>query len=177
MKNRIIILLKLVLTFISFIWLVEFLRSIFFVFFERYSWVLFMKRKRGTFVHPFSSIRNAHNVSLGYKSRINYNCTIWAGEIQKIIFGDNLLMGPNVSIHAVNHGTARNSLLNSQKRNGKGNVVIGNDCWIGANCTILPGSVIPDGCIIASNSVVNKKLDKPFAIYAGSPVKFIRYRQ
>ena len=46
-------------------------------------------------------------------------------------------------------------------------------CWIGANSTILPGSVIEKGCVIAAGSVV-KGLLKPNRLYAGVPAKEIR---
>ena len=46
-------------------------------------------------------------------------------------------------------------------------------CWTGANSTILPGSVIEKGCVIAAGSVV-KGLLKPNRLYAGVPAKEIR---
>ena len=46
-------------------------------------------------------------------------------------------------------------------------------CWIGANSTILPGSVIEKGCVIAAGSFV-KGLLKPNRLYAGVPAKEIR---
>ena len=46
-------------------------------------------------------------------------------------------------------------------------------CWIGANSTILPGTVIEKGCVIAAGSVV-KGLLKSNRLYAGMPAKEIR---
>jgi acetyltransferase-like isoleucine patch superfamily enzyme len=57
----------------------------------------------------------------------------------------------------------------------KGNVIIGNDVWIGNNAIILSGVTIGNGAIIGAGSVITK--DVPcYAIYAGNPAKFIRYR-
>ena len=57
----------------------------------------------------------------------------------------------------------------------KGNVIIGNDVWIGYNVIILSGVTIGNGAIIGAGSVVIN--DVPcYAIYAGNPAKFIRYR-
>lgn len=53
--------------------------------------------------------------------------------------------------------------------------VIGNDVWVGGNVTILRGVTIGNGAIIGANSLVNKDVP-PFAIYAGSPAKLIRFR-
>lgn len=57
-------------------------------------------------------------------------------------------------------------------------VVIGKHCMVGANSVILPGVEIPDGTVIGAMSLVleDAKL-KPWSIYAGSPVRWLRYRQ
>lgn len=57
----------------------------------------------------------------------------------------------------------------------KGNTVMGNDVWIGRNCTIMPGIKIGDGAIIAANSVVIKDVE-PYTIVGGNPAKFIKKR-
>lgn len=54
-------------------------------------------------------------------------------------------------------------------------VVIGNDVWIGAYVSILPGVNIGDGAVIAAGAVVTKDV-KPYAIVGGVPAKVIRYR-
>lgn len=57
----------------------------------------------------------------------------------------------------------------------KGDVVIGNDVWIGLGATILSGVSIGDGAVIAAKSVVVKDVP-PYAIVAGNPAKVIKYR-
>ena len=52
-------------------------------------------------------------------------------------------------------------------------IVAHDGCWIGANSTILPGTVIEKGCVIAAGSVV-KGLLKSNRLYAGVPAKEIR---
>lgn len=54
-------------------------------------------------------------------------------------------------------------------------VIIGNDVWIGAYVSILPGVHIGDGAIIAAGAVVTKDVE-PYAIVGGVPAKIIRYR-
>ncbi|HHJ4523847.1 TPA: hypothetical protein ACQJL1_003852 [Citrobacter freundii] len=53
-------------------------------------------------------------------------------------------------------------------------VTIGNKVWISEGVTINKGSIVPDGSIIGSRSVVIGKLRRPNSIYAGVPVKLIR---
>jgi acetyltransferase-like isoleucine patch superfamily enzyme len=57
----------------------------------------------------------------------------------------------------------------------KRGVTIGNDVWIGANCTIMDGVQIADGAVIANNSHVVKNVN-PYEIVGGNPAKHIKYR-
>jgi acetyltransferase-like isoleucine patch superfamily enzyme len=57
----------------------------------------------------------------------------------------------------------------------KGDVVIGNDVWIGFGTTILSGVTFGDGAAIGACSVVTRGVP-PYAIVAGNPAQVIRYR-
>lgn len=57
----------------------------------------------------------------------------------------------------------------------KGNVIIGNDVWVGEGSTIFSGVRIGDGAVIAGNSVVVKDVE-PYSVYGGAPAQFIKYR-
>ncbi|WP_037940276.1 CatB-related O-acetyltransferase [Sulfurospirillum arcachonense] len=57
----------------------------------------------------------------------------------------------------------------------KGNVIIGNDVWIGDGALILSGVTIGDGAVIAARAVVTKDV-KPYSIVGGNPAKHIKYR-
>jgi acetyltransferase-like isoleucine patch superfamily enzyme len=50
----------------------------------------------------------------------------------------------------------------------RGPIVIGDDVWIGANCSILDGVTIGRGAVVAANSVVNSNVDE-YAIVGGTP--------
>lgn len=54
-------------------------------------------------------------------------------------------------------------------------VVIGNDVWIGLGVTILPGTVIGHGCIIAAGSIVRGTVPS-YSLYGGNPGRVIRLR-
>ena len=57
----------------------------------------------------------------------------------------------------------------------KGDIVIGNDVWIGYETVILSGVTIGDGAIIGSRAVVTKDVP-PYTIVGGVPAKTIRKR-
>jgi acetyltransferase-like isoleucine patch superfamily enzyme len=57
----------------------------------------------------------------------------------------------------------------------KGDIIIGNDVWIGEDCIINSNVTIGDGAVIGSRSIVTKDIE-PYSVVAGSPAKFIRKR-
>ena len=57
----------------------------------------------------------------------------------------------------------------------KGDVIIGNDVWIGAETIILSGVRIGDGAVIGTRSVVTRDIP-PYAIAAGTPARVIKMR-
>lgn len=63
----------------------------------------------------------------------------------------------------------------SHDLNTNGNVIIGNDVWIGDNVTIMSGVKVGDGAIIAPYSHVISDVE-PYSIVCGNPAKIINYR-
>ena len=57
----------------------------------------------------------------------------------------------------------------------KGDIVIGNDVWIGYDAVILSGVTIGDGAIIGTRAVVTKDIP-PYTIVGGVPARQIRRR-
>ena len=57
----------------------------------------------------------------------------------------------------------------------KGDIVVGNDVWIGFEAVIMAGVTIGDGAIIGSRAVVTKDVE-PYSIVGGIPAKLIRKR-
>ncbi len=57
----------------------------------------------------------------------------------------------------------------------KGNIIIGNNVWIGYGATILSGVSIGDGAVIAAKAVITHDVP-PYAIVGGIPSKIIKFR-
>lgn len=68
-----------------------------------------------------------------------------------------------------------NTKISQEKTNERGDVVIGNDVWIGYGATILGPVTIGDGAIIGAGALVVHDVD-PYAIVGGVPAKVIRKR-
>ena len=92
-----------------------------------------------------------------------------------IEIGDDTIFGNYVSLHSENHNFQDKNLpIRLQGVNRKG-ITIGKDCWIGAKVTILDGTVIGDGCIVAAGAVVRGVIP-PYSIIGGVPYKVIKSR-
>lgn len=57
----------------------------------------------------------------------------------------------------------------------KGDIVIGNDVWIGREAKILPGVKIGDGAIVGAYAVVAKDIE-PYAVAVGNPARIVKKR-
>lgn len=57
----------------------------------------------------------------------------------------------------------------------KGDIIIGNDVWIGYEAVIMAGVYIGDGAVIAARAVVTKDVP-PYTIVGGTPARKIRMR-
>ena len=68
-----------------------------------------------------------------------------------------------------------NDLKINESWDNKGDIVIGNDVWIGCEAIIMSGVTVGDGAIIATRAVVTKDV-KPYEVVGGVPAKLIRKR-
>lgn len=115
--------------------------------------------KQGGIINLSNSIYTRRNVTFrverGYleigTSFFNQGCSITA--MKNIRIGKNCLFGPNVVIIDHDHDY---KFINEERGNHYllGDIVIGNNVWIGANVTILRDTIIEDGCVVGANSVV-----------------------
>ena len=95
----------------------------------------------------------------------------------KITIGDGLLTGRFVYIGDNAHGELKKEYAHIPPQDrcllSKGEVVIGNNVWIGDKVTILGGVHIGDNVIIAANAVVTKDVLSN-SVVAGVPAKVIK---
>jgi acetyltransferase-like isoleucine patch superfamily enzyme len=89
--------------------------------------------------------------------------------------GRRVLMGPRVTILSENHRHARTDVPIKEQGVERSFVRIEDDCWLGANSTIVAGVTIGRGAIVAAGSVVTRDVE-PFTVVGGSPARFIRRR-
>ena len=73
-----------------------------------------------------------------------------------ITIGDNVFIGPFTGFYTAAHpldSGRRNQGLEWAKP-----IRVGDNCWFGANVSVMPGVTIGSGCVIAAGSVVTTDL-------------------
>lgn len=107
------------------------------------------------------------NIRLGKNVFINSGCRFQ--DQGGIIIGDGVLIGHNVVLATLNHD------VDPQKRSDMfpAPIRIGNNVWIGAQVTVLPGITIGDGAIVAAGAVVSRDVPAN-VIVGGVPAKIIK---
>jgi len=93
-----------------------------------------------------------------------------------IEIGHHVMMGPRVNLLSEQHNfDDPDAPMKSQGIN-RSFIRIEDDCWIGANSTILAGVTIGRGSIIAAGAVVTKDVP-PYSVAGGVPARIIRQRK
>ena len=110
-----------------------------------------------------------YNIEIGENFYSNYNLIIL--DCAKVLIGDNVIIGPNVSIYTAGHPVHYE--IRNQGYEYAFPVSIGNNVWIGGNAVINPGVSIGDNSVIGSGSVVTKDIPGN-VIAAGNPCKVLR---
>ncbi len=106
---------------------------------------------------------------LGSRSHLGAFCYVNVCQ-GKVLIGNDVAIGPGTRIFAFsNHYAQGDKVIDTYLTK---DVIIGDNIFIGANCTILPGTEIEDNVVIAAGSVVKGKLGAN-ALYAGVPCKLI----
>ncbi len=90
----------------------------------------------------------------------------------KLTIGDNVCIAKDCIIRTSDGHTLLDE--NGRAINEPKDIVIGSNVWIMSRCTILKGAVIPSGCAVGANSLVNKAFDEENLLLVGSPAKILR---
>lgn len=89
--------------------------------------------------------------------------------------GDDTQIAAQCYIIDMDHGFAKGEIINNQP-DYAAPITIGKDCWLGANVTILKGSVIEDGAIVGAKTLIKGHIPQD-AVVIGIPAKVVKYRK
>ncbi|KAM0334216.1 hypothetical protein ACHAQA_001237 [Verticillium albo-atrum] len=114
---------------------------------------------------------DAYTTRFGHNVYVNVNST-WV-DTCLISIGSRTLIGPNCCFYSGTHPldpTLRNGTQGPES--GKP-ITVGEDCWFGGNCIVLPGVTIGRGVTIGAGSVVTKDVPD-HVVVAGNPARVIK---
>lgn len=109
------------------------------------------------------------NFGKGYKAEIGSFCSIASGVVFNLA-GDH-------PINRVSSFPFKAKILGGELTEAvsKGDIIVGDDVWIGQNAIILSGVHIGQGAVIAAGAVIASDVP-PYAIMGGVPGKVIKFR-
>lgn len=110
-----------------------------------------------------------YNIRVGRNFYANFNLVIL--DEAPVTFGDNVFVAPNCGFYTAGHP------IDANERN-KGleyacPITVGDNVWIGAGVSVLPGVTIGDNCVIGAGSVVVRDIP-PYSLAVGNPCKVIK---
>lgn len=111
---------------------------------------------------------NAHTSNITESLRIGRFCSI-ASSARFLLSGEHEL--GRISTYPFKEKILNNEIDTTTK----GDIIIGDDVWIGENSLILSGVHVGQGAVIAAGSIVCKDIP-PYSIVGGVPARIIKYR-
>jgi len=145
------------------------------------------KKWRSKNKHNYTYISKIFNIDLVEIGKGTYgeiNLISYGGGYEKLIIGNycsiakgvTFLLGGEHDFKKLSTFPFRIMYLNEKPNNpSKGEIVIGDDVWIGYGAFFLSGVKVGNGAVIGAKTVVSKDIP-PYAIVVGNPMKIIKYR-
>ncbi len=129
--------------------------------------------KCGSDVNIERGAQFAWDLQIGDHSGVGVNALISA----HVTIGNDVMMGPECMIFTSNHGMSDLTVpMWRQPSSQPRPVVIGDDVWIGARVTILPGVHIGRGSVIGAGSVVTRDVEA-YSVVGGNPARKLSSRR
>ena len=100
-------------------------------------------------------LRSGRNGILKIGDNVFFNNFCSINCLSRIEIGNDCQFGEAVRMYDVNHEYRDFTKLISEQGYTDGKIIIGNNCWIGSNVTILKGAVIGDNVVIGANCLVH----------------------
>ena len=115
------------------------------------------------------------SVRIGRDTHIQPRCQ-FSAQKGSILIGCDVQIAPECGFYPYNHGTALGTKMRDQPVRSEGDIVIGDDVWIGYGVIVLDNVTIGNGAVVAAGAVVRSNIP-PFAIAAGVPARVVGLRE
>ncbi|MGB4106711.1 MAG: acyltransferase [Alphaproteobacteria bacterium] len=134
--------------------------------FARETGVRMVVAEAGSGLRIFGRVR----IDMPQKVFIGENCTLNEGVL--IIGRDDVRIGNGVTLSAYTVVTSAGIEKAGPRRHSQAPVTIGDNAWLAANVTVLPGVTIGQGAVIAAGAVVTKDIPAD-VMAAGVPARAV----
>lgn len=108
-----------------------------------------VKLGRGSYINPFTKVIIMNGLEIGDSCAISWNCQFLDSDFHQLKYA-------------------------GKKEPGLNTINIGNHVWIGSSVFVYKGTIIPNGCVIAANSVVRGIFEEENTLIAGNPAKVVK---
>ncbi|MCC7402046.1 MAG: acyltransferase [Chitinophagaceae bacterium] len=145
---------------------------------RRYRYFKKLYKIKSNFIFQGTDIRlyGKGSINAGNDSYIGSLSAIQLEEGCKVVIGDHCMISHNVRIYTSTNLADQDFRTGNENLKKKGDVIIGDGVWIGANVFINPGINIGNNSVIGANSVVTKDIPEN-SICGGVPAKVIRFKK
>ena len=124
---------------------------------------------KSTIIAPPFHCDHGNGIHIGENVIVNLNCSMM--DTADITIGNHTLIGPNCSFYTSQHPL--DYLERRQPKETAKSIVIGDDCWLGGNVTVIGKVSIGARSVIGAGSVVVKDIPED-CLAVGNPCKVIR---
>jgi acetyltransferase-like isoleucine patch superfamily enzyme len=124
-------------------------------------------------IEDFATVNNGMGaVIIGDHVRVGIGNVI----IGPVRIGNHVILAQHIVLSGLNHGYTDPDVPIALQPCSVGEIVVEDDCWIGANSVITAGVTIGRHSVVAGGSVVTKNVP-PYTVVAGNPARPIRQYQ
>ncbi len=131
---------------------------------------------QGTVLSFGDTVTGFGTIEIGDDTWIGQYNNLRASENASIVIGSKCLISQFCTLVGANHKTTKGIAMMDQPLEAhRRGVLLGNDVWLGAGCTVLPGVSIGNGAIVGAGSVVTRNIPAN-EIWGGVPSRKISER-
>ena len=113
-------------------------------------------------------------LKIGDNTHIHPRCQFSAYKAS-ISIGNEVQIAPNCAFYPYNHGIEQNKLIHKQPLHSKGDIIVGDDAWLGFGVIVLDGVRIGSGAVVGAGAVVTEDIPEG-GIAVGIPARVVKMR-
>jgi acetyltransferase-like isoleucine patch superfamily enzyme len=115
------------------------------------------------------------SIEIGDDSHMQARCQLSAYK-GSVRIGNGVQVAPGCAFYPYDHGTAAELPMRQQPIRSTGDIVVGDDAWLGFGVVLLDGARVGPGAVVGAGSVVTGEIPG-MAIAVGAPARVVGRRE